>query len=433
MKRYLSFITISLFCFLIIASSCSGNENLPEKAKPGSYTIEKVLHIIEGESGSRGIKIGNDEFDTDYDPNYVYLHIVGSEDKAFLPIYTMNCDTEKECWGFSYHIKINEDGSAIVTPILSDGTLSNDVLTIDVNSACYFSSEPESVWQLDTTGQIFSKSDHILYKYKDKEYDMCDNNKEIYRSITNFSITDLANNYDDIIMERSCAAFSVFGLFYDGQELDNNPYTEDDIVLEEGEFERTMGSNLEEWYIKLYIGGQAFVPRYDIGTKSQPTEDILVEEENRDNRNNHKYYSTGIFSPEYENHNFQSLTSKRIGSGPYTYKGLGYYTPRQIRLLAPVIQKELNIYVLIKKWDNNNEEDFEQWLASDSNALYTKVDISGYTIPENNCFYTLGLLMDIRQFKEAWEAANNPSPASRTANGMHYFELKDAKVIVEKH
>ena len=78
-------------------------------------------------------------------------------------------------------------------------------------------------------------------------------------------------------------------------------------------------------------------------------------------------------------------------------------------------------------------EDFEQWLASDSNALYTKVDISGYTIPENNCFYTLGLLMDIRQFKEAWEAANNPSPASRTANGMHYFELKDAKVIVEKH
>lgn len=427
MKRYLSFITISLFCFLIIANSCSGNENLPEKAKPGSYTIGKVLHIIEGETGSRGIKPGNDEFDIYYDHNYVYLHVVGSEDYAFLPIYTMNCGTEKECWGFSYHIKINEDGSAIVTPILSDGTLSKDVLTIEENSACYFSSEPESVWQLDDE-QIFLKNDHFLYKYKDGAYDMCEQNKEIYRSITNFSITELSNNYDDIIMERSCAAFSVFALFYDGKELDDNPYT-DEIELEKGEFEQTMGSSFGQWYMKLYIGGQAFVPRYDIGTKSQPTD---IKEEN-DNRNNHKYYSTGIFSAEYNNHTFQPITSKGIGSGPYYYRGLGYYTPKQIRLLAPVIKEELNVYVLIKKWDNNSTENFEQWLASDSNALYTKVDIDEYTLPENNCFYTLGLLMDIRQFKEAWEAANNPSPASRTANGMHYFELKDAKVIVEKH
>lgn len=430
MKRYLSFITISLFCFLIIANSCSGNENLPEKAKPGSYTIEKVLHIIEGETGSRGIKPGNDEFDIYYDHNYVYLHVVGSEDYAFLPIYTMNCGTEKECYGFSYHININEDGSAIVTPILSDGTLSKDVLTIDENSVCYFSSEKESVWQLDDE-QIFPKNDHFLYKYKDDAYDMCEQNKEIYRSITNFSITELSNNYDDIIMERSCAAFSVFALFYDGEELDGNPHA-DEIELGKEEFEQTMGSSFEQWYMKLYIGGQAFVPRYDIGTKSQPREDIIKEEENNDNRNNHKYYSTGIFSTEYNNHKFQPLTSKGIGSGPYYYRGLGYYTPKQIRLLAPVIQKELNIYVLIKKRDNNSPEDFDQWLTSDSNALYTKVDIDEYTIPENNCFYTMGLLMDIRQFKKAWDAAQT-SPASRTANGMHYFELKDAKVIVEKH
>ena len=430
MKRYLSFITISLFCFLIIANSCSGNENLPEKAKPGSYTIGKVLHIIEGETGSRGIKPGNDEFDTNYDYNYVYLHVVGSEDYAYLPIYTMNCGTEKECYGFSYHININEDGSAIVTPILSDNTLSKDVLIIDENSACYFSSEKESVWQLDSK-QIFSKSDHFLYKYKDGESDMCDNNKEIYRSITNFSITELSNNYDDIIMERSCAAFSVFGLFYDGKELDENPKAYF-IQLEDKEFKTTMESDLEQWYIKLYIGGQAFVPRYDIGTKSQPTEDIIKEEKENDKRNKHKYYSTGIFSAEYNNHTFQSLTEGYIGSGPYFYRGLGYYTPKEFRLLAPVIQKELNIYILIKKWDNNSTENFEQWLASDSNALYTKVKIDEYTIPENNCFYTMGLLMDIRQFKEAWDAAQT-SPASRSANGMHYFELKDAKVIVEKH
>ena len=92
----------------------------------------------------------------------------------------------------------------------------------------------------------------------------------------------------------------------------------------------------------------------------------------------------------------------------------------------------MNIYILIKKWDNNSKENFEQWLASDSNALYTKVKIDEYTIPENNCFYTMGLLMDIRQFKIAWDKAQ-ASRASRSANGMHYFELKDAKVIVEKY
>ena len=77
-------------------------------------------------------------------------------------------------------------------------------------------------------------------------------------------------------------------------------------------------------------------------------------------------------------------------------------------------------------------EPSEKWLTDDSDALYTRMSITGDIYPYNNCFYTLGLLMDIRQFKIAWDAAQS-SRASRTANGMHYFELKDAKVIVEKY
>lgn len=433
MKRYLSLINISLFCFLIIANSCTSNDNLPQRANPGSYTIEKVLHIIEAESQSRGIKPRNDEFDTDYDPDYVYLHKVGSEDHIFLPIYTMNCGTEKECLGFRYHIKVNDDGSAIITPILSDGTLSPDKpLEIDENSECYFSSIKENVWQLDN-GTIIPKSDHYLYKYTDNEKNMCDSNKEIYRSINNFSITDLSNSFDDILMERACAAFTVFGIFYDGQELDDDPYAIN-ITLDPGEFNTVMGSNIDQWYIKLYIGGQAFVPRYDIGTNSQPAEDIIKENEENDNRNKHKYYSTGIFSAEYNNNCFQSLKSNTIGYSSCLYTGLGYYTPRTIRILAPVIPKDLEIYLLIKKREENSTEDMNQWLASDNDALYTKVNITGFTYPENNTFYNLGLLMDIRQFKKAWdEAQSSRASQSRSANGPYYFELKDAKVICETY
>ena len=75
-----------------------------------------------------------------------------------------------------------------------------------------------------------------------------------------------------------------------------------------------------------------------------------------------------------------------------------------------------------------------QWLASDNDALYTKVDIKGFTYPENNTFYNLGLLMDIRQFKQAWdEAQSSRASQSRSANGPYYFELKDAKVICETY
>ena len=78
----------------------------------------------------------------------------------------------------------------------------------------------------------------------------------------------------------------------------------------------------------------------------------------------------------------------------------------------------------------------QSWLASDDDALYTRVKLADFTKPENGYFYILGLLMDVEEFSNVWEAMNktkNENFASRTTNGMHYFELKDAKVIVEKY
>ena len=115
----------------------------------------------------------------------------------------------------------------------------------------------------------------------------------------------------------------------------------------------------------------------------------------------------------------------------------GYYTPIDTRLLTPALNtttKALDVYILIKYWDGEGEPS-EEWLHSDNDALYTRMNITGEIYPYNNCFYTLGLLMDIRQFKSAWEEAQSSRPAtrSRNANGMHYFELKNSKVIYERH
>ena len=146
---------------------------------------------------------------------------------------------------------------------------------------------------------------------------------------------------------------------------------------------------------------------------------------------NYGYYSTGNFSEEYSNYEFIPLEYKLFGYNIYRLECFGYLSPKNIRLLTPVLKEELEVYILIKKWEGEGEPT-QEWLVNDEDALYTQVDLSGYALPENDHFYSPGLLMDIRQFEEAWRNAQT-TKSSRSANGLHYFELKDAKVIFEKH
>ena len=216
MKKHLLFFTTSLLLFLITTISCTDKGNPLEEIKPGSYTIETIVHAIKDEAESRGINNSNTDFDVVYDPDYIYLHIVGSEETVYIPLYTFQCTENTTCKCFRYHIDVYEDGHAKLTPIKIDGTLASESLTIPKGASCYFSSVEESVWELEDD-QIYSKTDHVLYRQKDEI------NKEIYRSIDNFSISQLTNNIDDLLMGRACAAFTALGLFYDAEKLNNNP------------------------------------------------------------------------------------------------------------------------------------------------------------------------------------------------------------------
>ena len=415
MKQRLLYITSILFSFLIIAISCTDKENIAEKAIPGTYIISKSIHAIKDEPKSRGINESNDDFDIKYDPDSICLHIIGSEDYVSIPLYPGNCNTTQDCKCFNYQIKVNDNGDAIVIPMDAEGNLLGKQLYISNNSTTYFSSVGYSIWKLKDT-QMYPKSDHVLYEIDDKV------NQEIYRSLENFSISHLTDEAINLIMGRACAGFTVLGLFYDAEAMNKRPGG--GLVL--CDFPSIMGSNPSEWYIKIYSGGDPFVNIYNLGTMAQ---------ENNNNLN-HGYYSTGEFSHQYSNNKFIRFTEEYYGLNRHTLTCYGYYTPYDTRLLTPALNttKALDVYILIKHWEGEGEPT-EEWLTSDDDALYTRMNITGDIYPYNNCFYTMGLLMDIRQFKKAWDEAqaSRPSSQSRSANGPYYFELKDAKVICETY
>lgn len=416
MKEKLLYITSFLFCILMTATSCTEEENIIEKAVPGSYVIETSIFAIKDEPKTRGINEDNDDFDVNYDPNTICLHIIGSDDYVTIPLYPGNCSNTQDCKCFSYHIKVSDNGDAIVTPMDNQGNLLDKDLTIPSGSTTYFSSVEFSIWKLNDT-QIHPKPDlgHVLYTI-DKNV-----NQEIYRSLENFSISQLTDNTIDLVMGRACAGFTVLGLFYDAKaETENN-------FIVPCDFEGIMKSDPSQWYIKIYAGGDPFVNIYNLGTMAQENNNSL----------NHGYYATGDFSNEYQNNKFKQFSQEYYASNRKMLVSYGYYTPIDTRLLTPALNtntKALDVYILIKHWEGEGEPS-EKWLTDDSDALYTRMSITGDIYPYNNCFYTLGLLMDISQFKKAWEDAqkSRPSSQTRSAKGMRYFELKDAKVIVEKH
>ena len=412
-KNYLLIICNLLLILILIA--CSGKESFTEKVQPGNYTVQKFIHAIKNELDSRGIDEYNENFDEVYDPNEIYLHIVGSNESLCIPLYITNCGTREECKCFSYNIKVFDNGEAIVSPINADGTISSTQLRIPANSSCYFSSEKESIWEMKEN-QIFPKPEkkHVFYIKDDST------NKEIYRSDKDFTIANLTDNIDDLIMYRACSGFTVAGILYDSSASPQG----NQVTLTEEVFTSVMQSSPSQWYIKIYMGGNALVTKYNLGT---------MDQEGTSNYNN-GYYSTGDYFADKTNCKFKQFNEEYIGYGRYSYHGYGYYSPIDVRLLTPTLKNDLDIYVLIKKWEGSGSPT-DEWLASDEDALYTKINLAEERKPENGCFYILGILLDVKEFYKVWEQRMNltTKTASRTANGMHYFELENAKVIFEKY
>lgn len=417
MKRLFPLFIIDLLFSVVMLSSCTNDDNAVTPAEPGVYTIDMAVDAQrETSKSTRGIE-NNSNFDVNYDPDTIYLHQKDGNGVLAFPLYSYTNSEGQQCnKGFRYRIEVKEDGSATITPIDSTYNYLETSLELSSGAEVYFSSLESDDWTLPDE-QITDSGDYTLYLRKN------DINKEIYRSASDFSITDLTTS-GPVVIHRACAAFNLVGLFYDEDELSSlngSGY----VSLTDEEFTEIMGSEPSTWYIKIIIGGPAFTNQYDLSSQ-QSTGD-----------REGGYYSSGdsdLFEQGSEDANkYLPLTNRNYNYSPdIILQGFGYYTRTGNQLFTPVTDGEAYVYIRIKHWTGSGEPT-DEWLLDDTGALQTEVDMGGTTVPANNSFHIYGLLMDIRQFQSAWESAGGDAAANatRSTGGVRTFTLKDAKVVCE--
>lgn len=434
----------------MITASCTDNSinnNVSSQPiEPGIYYVGMTLGTIQ-ENATKGV-VDNQYFDNIYEYDYIYLHkteATGTEPTK-IRLSVWNCEEcEENQKGIRYRICVQEDGSARITPIYvdEDGNYQHDenhYIDLAPNETCYFSSWETDGWQLDnnqiSTETVGDESYHFFYRNQK-------NNREIYRSESEYGIEDLSQD-GNMALVRACAGFSLVGLFYDstnGQEWDDDGTMYYNMTSQQ--FETIMEDSPEDWYIKIYIGGESFPNYYNIKTG----EASVVE---------NGYYSSGdggkYVEEDVDTQQYLPFSSRLYLQGTGMYRGYGYYTRTSEEgtnpeignyLFTPVTGEEVSVYILIKHWTGEDGTDpDDMWLESDEGALQTKVNLSNTSAiyPGNNFYYTMGLLMDINTFKAAWDdsggdnwqqgtsAVSTKSPSGAT---VREFTLKDAIVICD--
>lgn len=442
----------NLLAFLIgsclVTTSCTDNSinsnDSPQPVEPGVYYVGMTLGTLQG-NATKGV-VDNKAFDEIYEYDYIYLHKTGEAtgtEPTSIRLSVWNCCEENQK-GIRYRICIQEDGSAKITPIYvdEDGNYQHDEnhnIDLAPNETCYFSSWETDEWQLDnnqiSTETVGDESYQFFYRNQK-------NNREIYRSETEYNIDDLSQD-GDLTLVRACAGFTLVGLFYDssaGEKFDDDGTMLYDMDADK--FEKIMGDSPDNWYIKIYIGGSSFSNQYDIKEEKAST-------------NSNGYYSSGD-GGKYVNEDIDTQQylrfSKRLYLDGSMYNGYGYYTRTQEEgtnplignyLFTPVTGEQVDVYILIKHWTGGDgTSPNETWLNSDEGALQTKVDLSNTSAiyPANNYYYRMGLLMDINTFKQAWEdnysslsTTTTPTVLTKSPSGatVREFTLKDAKVICD--
>ena len=374
------------------------------------YNIEKALNAV---TETKGI-LNNSDFDSNYDPDYIYLHQIGNEQvRVEFPVYTFTCEQGNECYGLRYQIR-QEDGKTTIIPFDKNRELIMERETVlQENGQFYFSSLETNEWSLPDE-QVEQREGYTFYKRKN------DINREIYRSADDFTIEKLKENAK-LLIHRACAAFNAAGLFYNSANSLPDSGGGRLYIMTEEDFTKIMDSSPSTWYIKIYIGGPAFTDGYDLGTQtstgSYPG----------------GYYSSGdskLFEEGKLDANcYLPFSSRNFGIGDNNYYAFGYYTSQGNQLFTPITDNnEINVYILIKHWTGSGNPD-EQWLLNDEGALMTKATVP--VPPLNNTFNAVGLLMDINQFKNAWLAEGGDLGTATKSGGVREFTLEDAITIFE--
>lgn len=391
MKHILYFIAISTW-LCISATSCSNNEEKIDKSiEPGVYYVGMDINAMHNVT-TRGYSSAVNNFTETYDYDNIYLINGNTGESISIPIVDNCPDGESTCTGIRYQIEVNENGSATITALNAEGNPTGTSLEVGKEDDCYFSSYDKTTWELEDT----QKGTNSLGSQKFTFYTKNENtNVEIYRSGTlensnlirkNYSIEDLTTN-GDLDLIRECAGFRVVGFFYDEEN-------------------GSMGANTslggyEDWYIKIYLGGTAFPESYSFLDQTCT--------------GNGGYYSSGPVTSETPYTTKFSQLRDLVFSigGDSSLEGYGYLSYVENHLYTPLKKDgELHVYILVKRWTNNEKGPDEEWLSSDIGAIQTEAKATISDVGNNN-YYTLGLTLPASHLVEAWEKAY---PSTETSN-----------------
>lgn len=407
MKQFTIFYTLCSFLLLSVTSCTDKEESIQQVVKPGTYYIGKDLSATVPSTQTRGVSSSNYEFDSNYDPDFIYLHNINTGQYINIPIYSCSNDETSTCKGFHYKMVVDENGDATIYPldeneqeIKKDGTENEYVtLALGKDETCYFSSWESDTWTL-RPDQISEKrwageSESYYLFYRDKEV-----NTEIYRSgsgatFTNFTIKDLTVN-GTLDITRACANISLGAIFFDKTDVvDGGNLTIYNTTSQA--FETAMGDSYEKWYIKIYVGGQCFPSSYNIATGTKTDESVV-----------NGYYSSGdsykFGSGDITGKVYLAFSKRGYAQDTETFSGFGYFSEYTNTLLSPLTgSNQISAYLLIKHWTGTTETPGDAWLNSDVGALQTVISQSGVVdAPQNSTSYKIRCAIDLSVLAAAW-------------------------------
>lgn len=409
---------------MMCVSSCNEDEHSSFPTNENTFIIGINLEVET--PLTKGVT-KDGAFNSSYEENYIYLHKkLGNnvDDNGLqIPIYEFDCKNPNDpitCKGFRIQVTRNVDGTYTLNAIdENDNVIENNSLTVSSSDNFYFSSIENRYWEIEDENITEFEAPQTTPTTQNKLYKRTQElNKEIYRSVEDYTWNELQSLSGQLDMERKCSGFSFLALFDKGTPNQWGSYN-----LSPDEFMTIMGDSPTNWYVKIYIGNM-FTAKYDMqeedGTQSAGGFYGSTDSE--------KFTTQGIDDGIYLPFKWDIHYGSSIGSseGNSSITGIGYQSMDNNLLFAPTNSENaenLTIFIFIKHWSQTDDPSGSEgnpsteWLRSNEGAMYTQVtgqQVIDITV-QDGIFYECGTIIDIEELKAA-AIANGLITGTATTN-----------------
>ena len=392
--------SISITCVIILGViACTdkheANYNIP-KVEPGLYTIELGLNT-KTEANTRGFDEGG--FDGVYENNIIYIHSVDADRQGEHISVQIPIIKDVENKGFiKYQIQINEDNSYTIIPYKDNESLISDSKTyFEAGTKVYFASSNKTIWEINKADHLGSNVDSNIFKQEITDTDQIKEiEKELYRSMSNYTVEDLINLNGSLKVTRLCGLFDAFSFVTDmATELD--PEASDNFrELTSEKFKEIMGDEYKNWYMKIYLG-PCFTEKYNIETGTDITGKYAFFVTNAGKYIPFSRYRDGEVQAPYQGYG---------GGNDYLHPLIAPFDTRSTNNpnnITGYNRNRLSLYIYIKHWEGEGQPE-QDWYTSDTGAKYYRYTKSyNESTLEYNVRSKIGVVMDVYDLAEVFQ------------------------------